>query len=260
MGKAHDLLIAPIENPDPIVDALIERLSERARQTAELLATERLQTYEELILFLGNTEQGKEMSTLTAVLAGPMRSAKTFVGIAVGEHFEELGWSVMYAKSLIDTRDDTMKSYNGCKTSSCVRFETEEDEILLNPDLLVIDEVQFINDLSKLKRVLEQRETDGRRTLLCMLDENFKRENWFQYLWAAEHIQEKGGLLFQFGAICEQCGKRATRTQREIAMNGGEYRPASLTDPVVLVEEGGSEKYSARCTDCHRLLEDSIDL
>ena len=55
--------------------------------------------------------------------------------------------------------------------------------------------------------------------------------------------------VLKLTAICSCCGMEATLTQRII-----DGKPAYYDDPQIMV--GDSDKYEARCKDCHIVLKD----
>mgnify|MGYP001749572980 FL=1 len=53
-------------------------------------------------------------------------------------------------------------------------------------------------------------------------------------------------MVTKLHAVCNKCGKEASRSQRLI--NG---KPAKYDDPIVVI--GASESYEARCRHCHKI-------
>jgi len=53
-------------------------------------------------------------------------------------------------------------------------------------------------------------------------------------------------MVTKLHAVCNKCGKEASRSQRLI--NG---KPAKYDDPIVVI--GASESYEARCRHCHEI-------
>ena len=91
-------------------------------------------------------------------------------------------------------------------------------------------------------KVCEELANNGVRVIVAGLDSDFRGEPFGimpELLARAEEVTK-------LSAICQVCGRRATRTQRLI--NG---LPAKYTDPIILV--GAQEQYQARCRRCHEV-------
>ncbi len=182
----------------------------------------------------------------TAIIDGPMGAGKSLFALALGEHFEEQGLTVMYSRSWVDTRTDTIWSRNGSKHKDVTwRFEFEDDDVLCNPDVLIIEEAHFIGFLEgqeyfleKLIEVIQARREQGKRTIVAMLDETFLAEKWSAYERVLREIHENGGQEFRLQAICMECGEPAEHSQR-------------LSDDAHAVQIGGDKEYEARCSCCH---------
>lgn len=124
----------------------------------------------------------------------------------------------------------------------CLRVEKAE-EILehLKPTTHVvgIDEVQFLG--AGIVPVVEELARRGLRVILAGLDQDYRGEPWHpmpELLARAEYVQK-------VHAICMQCGRPASRTQRNVAAQGR-----------VLI--GSSEAYEARCRQCHTVPDEAM--
>ena len=106
--------------------------------------------------------------------------------------------------------------------------------------VVAIDEVQFFD--WAIADVCSALADQGKRVIVAGLDQDFRGEPFgpMPLLMALAERVDK------LQAICVICGASASRTQRLI-----DSRPARYDDPVILV--GGSERYEARCRDCHQV-------
>jgi thymidine kinase len=194
--------------------------------------------YEEGVGFL-------ESGGSAIVFAGPMASGKSALALAVGENLEEKGNSILYVKPSVDDRDATIKSRNGSQSSCCRSLEDCSDWELSNVDVLVLDEAQF-SDPMRLLRLTYSRNKLGKRTVVSMLDEDFRGEHWQAYNLLVAQREKLNLKVIQTYALCDCCGEKAEKTQRLI--NG---EPANYDDPVVVI--GGNEAYKPACSKHHRV-------
>ena len=103
-----------------------------------------------------------------------------------------------------------------------------------------IDEIQFFdNDIVK---IINKLADDGIRVIVAGLDMDFKAEPFHPM----PEIMAISEMVTKLHAVCNKCGKEASRSQRLI--NG---KPAKYDDPVVVI--GASESYEARCRHCHEI-------
>jgi thymidine kinase len=82
----------------------------------------------------------------------------------------------------------------------------------------------------------------GLRVICAGLDLDFRGEPF----GPMPRLMAQAELLDKLHAICVVCGAPASRTQRLI-----DGQPARFSDPVIVI--GASEKYEARCRDCHQV-------
>jgi len=152
---------------------------------------------------------------------------------------------VLLFKPSIDNRYDEnrVSTHNGNSYDS---ISIEKSSDILNfvkdtkYDIIGIDEIQFFdNDIVK---IINKLADDGIRVIVAGLDMDFKAEP-FHPMPEIMAISEMGTKLH---AVCNKCGKEASRSQRLI--NG---KPAKYDDPVVVI--GASESYEARCRHCHEI-------
>ena len=107
-------------------------------------------------------------------------------------------------------------------------------------DIIGIDEIQFFdNDIVK---IINKLADDGIRVIVAGLDMDFKAEPFHPM----PEIMAISEMVTKLHAVCNKCGKEASRSQRLI--NG---KPAKYDDPVVVI--GASESYEARCRHCHEI-------
>lgn len=152
---------------------------------------------------------------------------------------------VLLFKPSIDNRYDEnrVSTHNGNSYDS-ISIERSSD--ILNfvkdtkYDIIGIDEIQFFdNDIVK---IINKLADDGIRVIVAGLDMDFKAEPFHPM----PEIMAISEMVTKLHAVCNKCGKEASRSQRLI--NG---KPAKYDDPVVVI--GASESYEARCRHCHEI-------
>ena len=152
---------------------------------------------------------------------------------------------VLLFKPSIDNRYDEnrVSTHNGNSYDS-ISIENSSD--ILNfvkdtkYDIIGIDEIQFFdNDIVK---IINKLADDGIRVIVAGLDMDFKAEPFHPM----PEIMAISEMVTKLHAVCNKCGKEASRSQRLI--NG---KPAKYDDPIVVI--GASESYEARCRHCHEI-------
>lgn len=152
---------------------------------------------------------------------------------------------VLLFKPSIDNRYDEnrVSTHNGNSYDS-ISIERSSD--ILNfvkdtkYDIIGIDEIQFFdNDIVK---IINKLADDGIRVIVAGLDMDFKAEPFHPM----PEIMAISEMVTKLHAVCNKCGKEASRSQRLI--NG---KPAKYDDPIVVI--GASESYEARCRHCHEI-------
>ena len=152
---------------------------------------------------------------------------------------------VLLFKPSIDNRYDEnrVSTHNGNSYDS---ISIEKSSDILNfvkdtkYDIIGIDEIQFFdNDIVK---IINKLADDGIRVIVAGLDMDFKAEPFHPI----PEIMAISEMVTKLHAVCNKCGKEASRSQRLI--NG---KPAKYDDPVVVI--GASESYEARCRHCHEI-------
>ena len=152
---------------------------------------------------------------------------------------------VLLFKPSIDNRYDEnrVSTHNGNSYDS---ISIEKSSDILNfvkdtkYDIIGIDEIQFFdNDIVK---IINKLADDGIRVIVAGLDMDFKAEPFHPM----PEIMAISEMVTKLYAVCNKCGKEASRSQRLI--NG---KPAKYDDPIVVI--GASESYEARCRHCHEI-------
>ena len=152
---------------------------------------------------------------------------------------------VLLFKPSIDNRYDEnrVSTHNGNSYDS---ISIEKSSDILNSvkdtkyDIIGIDDIQFFdNDIVK---IINKLADDGIRVIVAGLDMDFKAEPFHPM----PEIMAISEMVTKLHAVCNKCGKEASRSQRLI--NG---KPAKYDDPVVVI--GASESYEARCRHCHEI-------
>ena len=152
---------------------------------------------------------------------------------------------VLLFKPSIDNRYDEnrVSTHNGNSYDS---ISIEKSSDILNfvkdtkYDIIGIDEIQFFdNDIVK---IINKLADDGIRVIVAGLDMDFKAEPFHPM----PEIMAISEMVTKLHAVCNKCGKEASRSQRLI-----NRKPAKYDDPVVVI--GASESYEARCRHCHEI-------
>ena len=153
--------------------------------------------------------------------------------------------SVLLFKPSIDNRyeENKVSTHNGNSFES-VNID-KADEILdyikdKKYDIIGIDEVQFFDN--KIIEVINKLADDGIRVIVAGLDMDFKAEPFHPM----PEIMAVSEMVTKLHAVCNKCGKEASRSQRLI-----DGEPARYDDPIVVI--GASESYEARCRHCHEI-------
>ena len=152
---------------------------------------------------------------------------------------------VLLFKPSIDNRYDEnrVSTHNGNSYDS-ISIEKSSDILNFvkdtNYDIIGIDEIQFFDD--DIVKIINKLADDGIRVIVAGLDMDFKAEPFHPM----PEIMAISEMVTKLHAVCNKCGKEASRSQRLI--NG---KPAKYDDPIVVI--GASESYEARCRHCHKI-------
>ena len=182
------------------------------------------------------------------VITGSMFSGKTEELIRRLERAKIAEQEIEVFKPAIDDRygEQEIGSHAGSKWKAKV---VEQDEKLekkvkeTDADVIAFDEANFFNN--ELVSVCQELADSGKRVIVTGIDQNFRGEPFEPVpalMASAEYIEK-------LRAICQVCGRPATRNQRLI-----DGEPAHVDEPEVVV--GAEEKYEARCRHCHELQND----
>ena len=152
---------------------------------------------------------------------------------------------VLLFKPSIDNRyeENKVSTHNGNSFESVNidRAEQIYDYVIDKKyDIIGIDEVQFFDE--KIVEVINKLADDGIRVIVAGLDMDFKAEPFHPM----PEIMAVSEMVTKLHAVCNKCGKEASRSQRLI-----DGEPARYDDPIVVI--GASESYEARCRHCHEI-------
>ena len=152
---------------------------------------------------------------------------------------------VLLFKPSIDNRyeENMVSTHNGNSYESVNIDKAEQiyDYIIDKKyDIIGIDEVQFFDE--KIVEVINKLANDGIRVIVAGLDMDFKAEPFHPM----PEIMAVSEMVTKLHAVCNKCGKEASRSQRLI-----DGEPARYDDPIVVI--GASESYEARCRHCHEI-------
>ena len=152
---------------------------------------------------------------------------------------------VLLFKPSIDNRyeENMVSTHNGNSYESVNIDKAEQiyDYIIDKKyDIIGIDEVQFFDE--KIVEVINKLADDGIRVIVAGLDMDFKAEPFHPI----PEIMAVSEMVTKLHAVCNKCGKEASRSQRLI-----DGEPARYDDPIVVI--GASESYEARCRHCHEI-------
>ena len=153
--------------------------------------------------------------------------------------------NVLLFKPSIDNRyeENKVSTHNGNSYESVNIDKAEQIYYYINDkkyDIIGIDEVQFFDE--KIVEVINKLAADGVRVIVAGFDLDFKAEPFHPM----PEIMAISEMVTKLHAVCNKCGKEASRSQRLI--NG---EPAKYDDPIVVI--GASESYEARCRHCHEI-------
>jgi len=181
------------------------------------------------------------------VITGCMFAGKTEELFRRLRRAEIAGKSIKVFTPDVDCRtgESLIGSHNGESLSATVLDSEGPYSELVNYsqdfDLMAIDEGNFFT--SALIPVLDSVSNNDTRVIVTGLDQNFRGEP-FEPM---NDVMAIADSVKKLSAICSQCGKQATRTQRLI-----DGEPAPAESPTILV--GGEESYEARCRECHQVI------
>ena len=179
------------------------------------------------------------------IICGPMFAGKTEELIRRVNRLEFAKKKYKVFKPVIDNRYSTTEivSHSNYRKNSISVKNSLDVLSYYSEDIeaVIIDEVQFFD--AEIINVCEYLADKGVRVICGGLDSDFKGHPFA----VVADLLARAESVTKLSAICNVCGRNATRTQRII--NG---QPAYEDDPVVLV--GAKEAYEPRCRNCHMVL------
>ncbi len=180
------------------------------------------------------------------VICGSMFAGKTEELIRRIKRIDYAKKEVLVFRPKIDNRysDTEVVSHSNYRYKANIIENAEEifDFITHNTYAVAVDEAQFFD--GTLVKVCDHLADRGIRVIVAGLDKDFRGE----VFGIMGELLVKAEYVMKLAAICNSCGKPATRTQRLI-----DGSPANYHDPVVMV--GASEAYEPRCRHCHEVVD-----
>mgnify|MGYP002624013535 CR=1 FL=1 len=136
---------------------------------------------------------------------------------------------------VVSHNNTRVKSINIAKSSDV--YDIIGDKL---PYAIAFDEVQFFDE--GVIDVCEYYANKGVRVICAGLDMDFRGKPF----GVMPELLARAESITKLNAICQKCGRLATRTQRLL-----DGKPAFYEDPIILV--GAKEQYEARCRHCHEV-------
>lgn len=187
------------------------------------------------------------MSGWIHVITGPMYSGKTEAFLRLVRRYDIRGQKQLIFRPQLDNRTKEITSRSGVSfpaipINHSSSILDEIDSHLLKIEAVAVDEAQFLDD--ELADVVEWLANSGRRVLVSGLDRDFLRRPF----GPMERLLTYADQVDKLSAVCFTCKGEATLTQRLI-----DGRPASPSDPLILVGGMGDDTYEARCREHHEI-------
>lgn len=172
-----------------------------------------------------------------------MFSGKTGKLVAMVEVFTRMGHKVLTVKPKIDNRYGSYHEIHSHdhKKSKAIVVDGETPQSIIDKivtsgaDKVIFDEVQFF-DKKKVLRVIETLREKGVHVIAAGLLYDYQRKPFGGTPDLMGLADERLELL----AICQNCGRLASHTQR---LKGGKGQ----------IEVGAADKYVAACEVCHKI-------
>jgi len=176
-----------------------------------------------------------------------MYSGKTEALLRIVRRYDIMGNKVLLFRPALDNRTADVQSRAGVSLPAIPIHHSSSiiDEIeshLLKIHMVAVDEAQFFDD--ELADVAEWLANSGRRVLISGLDRDFLKRPF----GPMERLLTYADQVDKLSAVCFTCKGEATLTQRLI-----DSRPASPSDPLILVGGMGDDTYEARCREHHEI-------
>ena len=179
------------------------------------------------------------------VVTGPMFSGKTSELIRLLERERFAGRKAVMFKPDIDNRYHERNvvthkgdSHEAMPVSAGAEGAEQIGRLGKEFDAIGIDEAQFFEDGKALIRVADSLADMGKTIYLSLLNRSHTGEPFRD----APEMMARADYVYSLTAICRQCGKEATFTQR-ISESGKETFGE-------LIQVGGKNSYEPRCRNC----------
>ena len=179
------------------------------------------------------------------VICGPMFSGKTEELLRLVRRLSFADKKVGVFRPAQDTRDSAVSSRSGAyfpghmvKDSDGLRAVAEAMQL----DVIAVDEAQFFD--AGLTAFLRDAADAGVIVLVSGLDKDFLGRTF----GPMGELLIEADQVTKLSAICTRCKRDASRTQRLV-----EGKPASPSDPLVLIGGREDDRYEARCRGCHEV-------
>ncbi len=180
------------------------------------------------------------------VICGSMFAGKTEELIRRIKRINYAKKEVQVFRPRLDNRysDTEVVSHSNYRYEAIVIDTADEiiQHVTNNTYAVAVDEAQFFD--RNLVDVCEHLADRGIRVIVAGLDKDFRGE----VFGIMGELVIKAEYVMKLAAICNSCGKPATRTQRLI-----DGKPANYHDPIVMV--GAEEAYEPRCRHCHSVID-----
>ena len=179
------------------------------------------------------------------VITGPMFSGKTAELIRLCERARIARRKVVLIRPALDNRTEpeTVRSRFGVAFPARPVVDSAAIEAVVaetRADLVAIEEAQFFD--SGLVAVAERLADRDRAVIVNGLNRDFLGRPF----GSVPDLLAIADEILMLSAICMVCGEAASRTQRLV-----DGRPASGSDPLVVIGGIGDERYEARCRKHH---------
>ena len=178
------------------------------------------------------------------VICGSMFSGKSEELIRRLRRAQFARQEVLAFKPHLDNRytADEIASHSQMR-ATCIRISQASEilhHLLPTTQVVGIDEIQFLGIAAV--PVVEELAKRGLRVICAGLDQDYKGEPWHPM----PELMARAEYVDKMHAICLQCGKPASRTQRKVAGAGR-----------VLI--GTDDTYEARCRTCHTIPDEEAE-
>lgn len=177
------------------------------------------------------------------IIIGPMFSGKTTYLLRELNIFAQMGASVLYINSHLDTRGKEFSTHNPLITkignidSKKVKNLEEIYELCKNYLIIGIDEAQFFPNLKTF--TLELVEKYGKRVIISGLSGNYKREMFGEVIDLIPYCDN----IVKLCSFCKCCGENKLIKNAHFS-----YR---LSEEELLVLVGDKNEYIPLCRECY---------